>query len=208
MYTDTLQNSTGCDSLVTVDLTINTNQVNTINDTACDTYYSPSGAMYDSTGVYYDTIPTAAGCDSLITINLTVNQSTSSTMSDSVVDSYTWPVNGQTYTSTGTYYDTLTNAAGCDSVVTLVLFVQHTGIGEHFLSQVTLYPNPANDFVVVEIPEEIIDNNYEVIDLHGKTLLSGTLTSDKTTIQINELAAGIYLLKIDGLESSIRILKE
>jgi len=47
----------------------------TITETACDTYTSPAGNIYTTTGTYIDTIPNAAGCDSVITINLTVNQS-------------------------------------------------------------------------------------------------------------------------------------
>jgi hypothetical protein len=39
-------------------------------------------------------------------------------------------VNGQTYTQSGTYTDTLVNAAGCDSIVTLNLTMSYTGIEE------------------------------------------------------------------------------
>lgn len=55
---------------------------------------------------------------------------TSSTQTQTALDSYTWPVNGQTYTQSGTYTDTLVNAAGCDSIVTLNLTMSYTGIEE------------------------------------------------------------------------------
>ncbi len=54
----------------------------------------------------------------------------SSTQTQTALDSYTWPLNGQTYTQSGTYTDTLVNAAGCDSVVTLNLTLSFTGIDE------------------------------------------------------------------------------
>jgi hypothetical protein len=54
----------------------------------------------------------------------------SSTQTQTALDAYTWPVNGQTYTQSGTYTDTLTNAAGCDSIVTLNLTLSYTGIEE------------------------------------------------------------------------------
>ncbi len=41
----------------------------------------------------------------------------------SACGSYTWPANSTTYTSSGTYTTTLTNAAGCDSVLILNLTV-------------------------------------------------------------------------------------
>jgi hypothetical protein len=54
----------------------------------------------------------------------------SSSQTQTALDSYTWPVNGQIYTESGTYTDTLTNSAGCDSIVTLNLTLSYTGIEE------------------------------------------------------------------------------
>jgi hypothetical protein len=56
--------------------------------------------------------------------------SSSSTLTQTALDSYTWQVNGQTYTQSGTYTDTLINAVGCDSIVTLNLTLSYTGIEE------------------------------------------------------------------------------
>ncbi len=50
-----------------------------------------------------------------------MNQATSSTLTETACGSYT--LNGQTYTSTGTYIQTLTNAQGCDSTITLNLTI-------------------------------------------------------------------------------------
>jgi hypothetical protein len=55
---------------------------------------------------------------------------TSSSQTQTALDSYTWAVNGQTYTQSGTYSDTLVNAEGCDSIVTLYLTLTYTGINE------------------------------------------------------------------------------
>lgn len=120
--TDTLTNVAGCDSVVTLNLTIIYSTTATINPTACDSYTVPSGdETYNVTGTYLDTIPNATSCDSVLTINLTVNNSTTGTDVQTACDSYTW-IDGITYTaSNNTATDTLTNAAGCDSVVTLNL---------------------------------------------------------------------------------------
>ena len=53
-----------------------------------------------------------------------------SAQTQTALDSYTWPVNGQTYTQSGNYIDTLTNAVGCDSIVTLNLTMSYTSIEE------------------------------------------------------------------------------
>jgi len=97
-----------------------------LTEVACESYTAPSGASYTSSGMYNDTISNAAGCDSVITIDLTVNTPTSATDLVAACDSFTW-INGITYTAsndTATYI--LTNAAGCDSLVTLDLVIDNT----------------------------------------------------------------------------------
>ena len=123
-YTHTLTNSVGCDSIATLNLTINNSTTATVPHTACDTYTWPiNGQTYTASGAYTATISNAAGCDSVITLNLTINQSTSATVNHTACQTYTWPVNSQTYTTSGTYTATIANAAGCDSVITLNLTI-------------------------------------------------------------------------------------
>ena len=73
MYTAILPNSVGCDSTITIDLTVNNSSTSNISETALDTYTAPSGAVYTTSGVFNDTIANTAGCDSVITIDLTLN---------------------------------------------------------------------------------------------------------------------------------------
>jgi hypothetical protein len=72
----------------------------------------------------------ANGCIGTDTVNVIVNNTSSSSQTQSALDSYTWPVNGQTYTQSGTYTATIPNAAGCDSIITLNLSLSYTGIDE------------------------------------------------------------------------------
>lgn len=73
LYTYVGGASNGCDSIVTLNLTVNQSTYDTLVETALDLYTAPSGATYASSGVYIDTIMNAAGCDSILTIDLTVN---------------------------------------------------------------------------------------------------------------------------------------
>ena len=131
IYIDTLigGNSIGCDSIITVDLTINQASSSAITEVSCDEYTSPSGQLLTVTGVYNDTLFNANsnGCDSVIVIDLTINQTTSSTISEVVCDEYISP-SGQLLTITGIYNDTLFNAnsIGCDSVVIIDLTVNES----------------------------------------------------------------------------------
>ena len=123
--TDTLQNMAGCDSIVTLNLTINESK--TVDTTAivCDSmiWY---GATLTTTGNYQETFQTTKGCDSIVTLNLTINQSTFGTDDLTACDSLTW-IDGITYTaSNNTATHTLTAVNGCDSVVTLDLTINNS----------------------------------------------------------------------------------
>jgi len=67
-----------------------------------------------------------ASCLSSDTVTVYVNQPSSSTLNQTALDSYT--LNGQTYTQSGTYTQTVPAANGCDSVITLNLTLNFTGI--------------------------------------------------------------------------------
>jgi hypothetical protein len=111
----------GCDSIITVNLTIKNSTTNTISQTACSSYTSPSGKYtWTSSGVYKDTIPNAMECDSIITINLTIQNSTASTLNITACNTYFSP-SGIIWAVSGEYKDTIPNAVGCDSVITVNL---------------------------------------------------------------------------------------
>ena len=115
--TYTTTNVAGCDSVVTLHLTIN--HCSTTVTTACDSLVWNS-ITYRTDGTYKH------GNDTLV---LTVNHSTTGTETVTACNSYTWHgPNYTTSTTTPTY--TTTNAAGCDSVVTLNLTVNHCSTTE------------------------------------------------------------------------------
>ncbi|MES2847741.1 MAG: gliding motility-associated C-terminal domain-containing protein, partial [Bacteroidota bacterium] len=125
-YVDTLLTTGGCDSIVTLNLTVNDVLTGSETIAICSsaTPYVWNGNPYIITGTYIDTLLTTAGCDSIVTLNLIVNNVLSGTTNAAICTSaapYVW--NGNPYSTTGTYIDTLLTAAGCDSVVTLNLIV-------------------------------------------------------------------------------------
>ena len=138
--THTLTNAAGCDSVVTLNLTINSSTTGTAVITACDSYIWIDGVTYTaSNSSAKDTLTNAAGCDSIVTLNLTLNTSTTGTDVQTACNSYTW-INGVTYTgSNNTATETLTNASGCDSIVTLNLTI----------NPVIITSQPANQMVFV-----------------------------------------------------------
>ena len=92
----------------------------------CDSLRWIDGNLYtESTDTSTFVLTNAAGCDSVVTLHLTVNHSTTYVDEREVCDSLRW-IDGNLYTeSTDTSTFVLTNAAGCDSIITLHLTVNH-----------------------------------------------------------------------------------
>ena len=130
--TDTFTSVLGCDSIVTLNLTINSNAGLDVQS-ACDSFTWTDGNTYTSgNNSATDTLMNVVGCDSVVTLNLGITYSSTVTDVISACDSYMW-IDGNTYTaSNSTATDTLTNAAGCDSVITLNLTIDTVDVGVAF----------------------------------------------------------------------------
>lgn len=139
--THTLTNAASCDSIITLNLTINNSTTGIDVQTTCDSYTWIDGNTYTvSNNTATHTLINTVGCDSLVTLNLTVNNN-SSTDFQSACDTYTW-IDGNTYTtSNNTATHILTNAAGCDSVVMLNLTINNTPEVSTSISGITITAN-------------------------------------------------------------------
>lgn len=118
----------GCDSVITLNLTINTFTSSTDIRTACGNYTWLNGITYSaSTNSPTFTIPngSVSGCDSVITLNLIITPIINNTTLASVCNSFTWVVNGITYATSGTF----TSETGCNTEtleLTINPFVSNT----------------------------------------------------------------------------------
>lgn len=139
-YTATIMNAAGCDSVITLNLTIGGPSALLVPMTACVSYTWPqTGTTYFVSGAYNDTVPNMYGCDSVITLSLTINQPTASTVIETACTSYTWAQNGMTYVASGLYNDTIPNAVGCDSVITLNLTINQPTTSSVSVTECTSY---------------------------------------------------------------------
>ena len=125
-YTTTLLDANGCDSLITLHLTVLPKvPITHLYDTICNGYtYTWQGTTYNTSGDYTTTLLDANGCDSLITLHLHVLQDIQPTeqhVSICYGETYVW--NGAVYDQSGVYSTTLTSVHGCDSTVMLILTV-------------------------------------------------------------------------------------
>lgn len=140
-YTQIIPNASGCDSVITLHLTLNkkfTQQTKTI----CEgEYFLAGGANQSTSGKYIDTLQTILGCDSIITTHLTVNPKPSPnlgpdrdlcsnsalTLAPGSFTSYSWhdmsTENNFIVTNSGVYWVTVTNSNNCSATDSLVISV-------------------------------------------------------------------------------------
>ena len=58
-----------------------------------------------------------------------------------------------------------------------------------------LYPNPASEIITLQSGRNIIGSGFYIMDMTGRTIISGKLINELTTVAIDKWPAGIYLLK-------------
>jgi sortase (surface protein transpeptidase) len=126
-YRDTLHTTIGCDSIIVTQLTVNPLYTsNNVKNICSGTSYLFNGHTYTSNGTYRDTLHSVNGCDSIIVTQLTVNPVYSVNNPQTICSVNSYSINGHTYTTAGTYRDTLHTVPGCDSIIVTQLMVQPT----------------------------------------------------------------------------------
>ena len=181
IYTNTYTNTSGCDSVHILDLTINNSTTGQTIITSCDDYIWDN-VLYTLSGIYTNTYTNISGCDSIHILDLTINNSTSNQNTISTCNSYTW--NNQTYYSSGNYSYTYNGGSinGCDSTHTLNLIVNDSYL--IYDSIFTCYDYTWNN------------NTYTTSGLYYDTL---------TTINGCDSIVGIHLFISDTTHSTYNI---
>jgi len=124
MYTDTLTNYFGCDSVVNTNLIVNRSYSFIRNDTICNgQVFGVGSSNYTQSGIYTDIFSSISSCDSIITTELLVLPTSSYLQTLSFCSGDSVMVAGNTYTQTGIYTDIMTAENGCDSIITTDLTV-------------------------------------------------------------------------------------
>lgn len=87
-------------------------------------------------------------------------------------------------------YDTSLRACECN--------VDFTGMNDNsYNHSITIYPNPANSFILLDMQKSTEGASYVVIDATGREVLSGKLApAAVNTIWLEQLSTGIYIIKI------------
>ncbi len=116
-------NSYGCDSTVTLHLTIHPSHTTERTVDACDSLYWNNVRYTTSTDIV-EQLATTYGCDSTSILHLYIHPSYNNR--DTIVDCDSLYWNGQLYTSSTVASESLTTIYGCDSIMRHHLVVNHS----------------------------------------------------------------------------------
>jgi len=267
-----LTNAVGCDSLVTLDLTLSENSEGTDVQSACNSFTWIDGNTYtESNNTATHILPNVAGCDSLVTLDLTLSFNQTTTDVQTACDEFTW-IDGNTYTestNTATYF--YTSVAGCDSIVTLNLeiveindevtveeetliatepdadyqwynceddlssiagatgqsfeatengsyaveiskngcqalseceLIQSVNVSSFNKEDFQVFPNPTSGKVTLKLNDELLNSKVEVLNSIGQVVQMLSPMSKETVIPING-DPGIYFLRISTYNNTM-----
>lgn len=147
-----------------------------------------NGIIYTESISFLDTLPGSNQCDSIIGVDVVVHPSVADTVAYVCREnSYTW--NDSVYTTDGEYTQVLATVYGCDSVVTLHLTFDTTGVGIATVDGglLNVYPNPTVNKVHFSrsVDEAVL------FDLNGRMLVR---RNDAQSLDMSALPAGTYVL--------------
>lgn len=228
-YTAILNSSNGCDSLLTLNLTVLPGSTTTVHDTACRSYtWAENNLTYTVTGTYSDTLQNQFGCDSIIVLNLKIDQNDTTTtiIGDSIysnnasASSYQWlscqsngslmPIlgensNGFKPSTSGSYALEITQGRCIDTTTCKSLIVVGTSMLRTNSKSLKIYPNPSSGSLYVHAKPQLLNSQIEILNSVGKSVFKTRLTAEKTWLNLN-LSPGIYLLKVN-LQTQILIIE-
>ncbi|HEY8934210.1 MAG TPA: T9SS type A sorting domain-containing protein [Cyclobacteriaceae bacterium] len=185
-YTDTIKRVMGCDSVVTLQLTVRPQSLAQFSATICSgETYSFRNKIYNTTGIFGDTLTNIHGCDSIVALTLTVlPQEPKTELFATICHGETYLVGDQVYNSTGVFEHTLTTIHGCDSIVSL---------------QLTVRPKILTEFTATICEGEFYafrDKSYGEEGTYTDTLQSVTGCDSLVSLQLN----------VKSVEAAIEIL--
>ena len=121
-YTAAYPAANGCDSIITMDLSVRPAYDQDMQVTICEgETYTFNGEVLSEAGTYLSEGQTQFGCDSLVSLQLTVQPPKETFLDTVLCADERMVVGGQTFDAAGDYTIPLTGAAGCDSIVYLML---------------------------------------------------------------------------------------
>ena len=227
---DTLINSLGCDSVVTLNLMLQTSSTFTDVISSCGSYTWIDGKIYTTSNfVAKDTLVNNKGCDSIVTLNLTVTNidktivvSGITLTSNEVGVTYQWLdcnnafaiISGETSQTyipnvNGNYAVEITKNSCVDT--SLCESINSVGMEENKLLQlIDLFPNPTTDGFQLVFSRPLDNVSITLMDIQGKEIQKRFYFRVASMEFDNLPESGLYLVRIQSGEEVgvLKVIKE
>ena len=208
VYTKKHSSVTCCDSVVTLILHVSNTITNDYYITICDgNTYEFNGEVFSTSGDYTYTVDNGNGCDSVYTLHLTVLAPIDTVIYDSIAEGEYVVFGGDTLTESGTYTKTFLSESNCDSTVTLILKVGSVGLydAESTVNTFNVYPNPAKDFVTLDLGHLALDGADAVVIFNskGQVVYKSNIQSQKSNISLKDFESGVYYIKVGNITKKL-----
>ena len=168
MYLVTLPASEGCDTLLTIDLTVEEIPTEYLEAFMCDgDVYTEYGLNLTDPGIYELALEEDGPCEKMLTIDLSVTDVIELNLTANICEGEEYNEYGIITSTEGPHQNTITGATGCDSIINLFLVV---GV-------------PTESFITEEICES---DTYELYDISEnsagtyQTIIQNALGCDST----------------------------
>jgi hypothetical protein len=214
VFLDTVILPTGCDSIITIDLTIHQSDTVNLVATGCNQFRLPKGSqIWYSSGVYQEQFTNLFGCDSIVELNLTMNYVDTSVLinSNSLTSwqgfaKYQWyecsngfvemvgDTNQTFYMPGNGSYAVEINKDGCIDT-SACYFIPNVSVDEPDLKKaISIFPNPSAGTFNVDLPEQLDEVKWKIVDTRGSVLMIGSAIG--SFILDTSLSPGSYVLML------------
>ena len=231
-YVSGTQSIYGCDSVVTVTLSVNPTYNQAVSASICQggSYTLPNGTSVSAAGVYTSTLTSSKGCDSVIVTTLTVNPLPNVNLGNDITvvnppvtlnagvgfSSYLWNTGATsvtlTVTQSGTYSVTVTNQFGCQASDEVnVYFLSPVVDLDKNGASISLFPNPTSDRFAINVYGYTGggDLKLEMINAIGQVVKTEMLVNPADfftkEIDVTTLASSAYTLRVKGSNAEAMI---
>jgi phosphohistidine swiveling domain-containing protein len=190
-----------------------------INNTATTTYtFTPTAGQCGNTQtmtVTVNPLPTVSLatfnsiCDTAGIVNLTGGTPAGGTYSGTSVSNNAFNTSIGVGTYPITYSYTNNNNCSSSSLNDLtVIECSNVGLSEEKAGNFLLYPNPANDNLILESSNDLLGKEYKIFDFSGRIILTGKINTLTKKIEITNISNGSYLFQIENESTnSIKFVK-
>jgi PKD repeat protein len=86
-----------------------------------------------------------------------------------------------------------------------------TGVTENNENKFDVYPNPANNYLVIEgvlSNKSFINKEFKIVDILGQVVITDIITQNKQTLNISNLRKGIYFILLGDGNTTFKFVKE